>query len=73
MDLSRLGIQGRWLLANCGKYPSEKNCKLVLMAPEDQKEDLLEAAVAHAVKTHQHQDSLELRNEIGNLFESVEI
>ena len=72
MDLSNKGFKGRWLLADCGKYSSEMNCKLVMMAPEDQKEDLLEAAVAHAVKKHSHQDSPELRSEIGKLFESVE-
>jgi hypothetical protein len=72
MDLSSLGVKGRWLTANCGKYPSEKNCKLVMMAPEDQREDLLDAAVAHSVKTHGHQDTPELRGEINKLLENVE-
>jgi hypothetical protein len=42
-----------------------------MMAPEGQREDLLDAAVAHAVKTHEHQDNPELRGEIAKLIESV--
>ncbi len=73
MELSDLGIEGRWLVSNCGKLPSEKNCRLVIMAPEEQREDLLDAAVAHAIKTHEHQDTPELRSEIAKLLESAEV
>jgi hypothetical protein len=54
---------GNWLVSDCGKMPSEKNCKLVMLAPEGQQTDLVEAAVAHAVKSHGHQDTPELRTE----------
>jgi hypothetical protein len=55
---------GKWLLSDCGSMPSEKNCKLVITGPENQSEDLLDAAVAHAVKHHGHTDSPELREEV---------
>lgn len=72
MDTAQLGLSsGRWLMANCGKFPSEKNCKVVMMGPEDQREDLLDAAVAHSIKTHGHADSPELRNELNQILESV--
>ncbi len=66
-------ISGRWLVGNCGKLPSEKNCKLVMMAPEGQREDMLDAAVAHAIKSHGHQDTPELRNELNKFLEIVEV
>jgi hypothetical protein len=55
---------GKWLLADCGSMPSENNCKLVMAGPASQKEDLLDAAVAHAVKHHGHKDTRELRKEL---------
>jgi hypothetical protein len=73
-DVKGLEIQtGKWLAANCGKMPSEKNCKLVLMAPESQREDLIDAAVAHAVKDHGHTDSPEMRAELGKFLDSVQV
>ncbi len=42
------------------------------MAPEDQREDLLEASVAHAIKSHALEDSPELRRELDKLLEIVE-
>ncbi len=53
--------------------PSEKNCKLVMMAPADQKEDLIDAEVAHAVKSHGHQDTPELREKISKTIETKEL
>ncbi len=76
---TRMGIDtlhlapGKWLVANCGSMPSEKNCRLVMMAPEDQKGDLLDAAVEHAVKSHGHEDTPELRAEIEKSLETVEL
>ncbi len=64
---------GAWLAANCGKMPSERNCKLVLMAPETQRDDLVNAAVAHAVKDHGHQDGPELRAELGKFLDRVQV
>jgi len=72
MDTAQLGISsGRWLMANCGKFPSDNNCKVVMLGPEDQREDLLDAAVAHAIKTHGHADTPELRNDLNKILESV--
>jgi len=74
MDVQGLEIQkGSWLAANCGKFPSEKNCQLVLMAPESQRADLLDAAVAHAISSHGHQGSPELRNELDKFLERVQV
>jgi hypothetical protein len=64
---------GTWLSANCGKFPSEKNCKLVLMAPESQRGDLINAAAAHAVADHGHQDTPELRGELGKFLDTVRV
>lgn len=44
---------------DCREYPSEKNCTVALAADSD--EELIEAAVQHAVAVHGHADSPELR------------
>jgi hypothetical protein len=64
---------GPWLAANCGKFPSDRNCKLVMMAPESQREDLVNAAVAHAVKDHGHTDNAELRSQLGGFLDRVQV
>jgi predicted small metal-binding protein len=51
---------------DCRDYPSEKNCTVALSA--DSEEELLEAAVQHAVAVHQHQDTPELRAQLKSLF-----
>ena len=51
---------------DCREYPSEMNCTVALSADSD--EELLEAAVQHAVQVHHHKDSPELRQQIRNLF-----
>lgn len=72
MEATKLGLaSGQWLVANCGKFPSERGCKLVLMGPTDQRQDLLDAAVAHAVKHHGHQDTPQLREELDKFLEPV--
>lgn len=63
---------GKWLLSDCGQMPSENNCTLVMAAPESQREDLLDAAVAHAVKHHQHQETPELRDEMSKMIVELE-
>ena len=74
MEVKGLEIKGgAWLAANCGKMPSEKNCQLVLMAPASQRDDLVAAAVAHAIKDHGHPDSPELRAEVGKFLDSVTV
>ena len=51
---------------DCRDYPSEKNCTVALSA--DSEDELLVAAVQHAVAVHQHQDSPELRTQLKSLF-----
>ena len=64
---------GKWLYASCGDMPSDKNCQMVMMAPINQKSDLLEAAAAHAVITHGHEDTNDLRKELDGMFQETEI
>jgi hypothetical protein len=74
METKQIGLsKGQWLMANCGRFPSEKNCRLVLMAPTSQRADLLEAAATHAVASHGHRDTPELRKELDAMLESIEV
>lgn len=74
MDMKQLGLaSGKWVVANCGKFPSEKNCRLVMMAPQAQRRDLLEAASAHAVKSHGHKETPELRKELDQVLEIIDV
>ena len=74
MDLNQLGLSpGKWVVANCGRLPSETSCKLVIMAPDDQRSDLMEALSAHAVKSHGHADTPELRLELNQMLENIDI
>lgn len=51
---------------DCREYPSEMNCSLFMSADSD--EELLEAAVQHAVAVHGHKDTPELRDNLRALF-----
>jgi predicted small metal-binding protein len=51
------------LFIDCRDHPSEKNCTISIAA--DNKNELIEAAVQHAVAVHGHKDSKELRDMIG--------
>jgi predicted small metal-binding protein len=51
---------------DCRDYPSEMNCTVAMAADND--EELLEAAVQHAVAIHGHTDTPELRNQLRALF-----
>ena len=51
---------------DCREYPSDMNCTVALSA--DTEDELLEAAVQHAVSVHQHTDSPELRAQLKTLF-----
>ena len=51
---------------DCREYPSEMNCTVALCADSDQ--ELLEAAVQHAVSLHRHEDTPELRQQLQQLF-----
>jgi predicted small metal-binding protein len=46
---------------DCRDFPSEKNCSLKISGRED---EVLEAAVEHAVSAHGHENTLELREQL---------
>ena len=56
-------------MVDCRKVPSEINCTLTIAGNED---ELLNAAVAHAVAVHGHEDSPELREMVRSSMEDVE-
>ena len=51
---------------DCREFPSEMNCTLALVA--DSEEELLQAAVQHAVAIHKHKDTAEFRTELRKIF-----
>jgi len=51
---------------DCREYPSEMNCTVTIFADSD--EELLEAAVQHAVAVHDHEDTPELREQLLKAF-----
>jgi predicted small metal-binding protein len=48
-------------MVDCRTMPSEINCTLTIAGEED---ELLDAAVAHAVDKHGHENTPELREQI---------
>ena len=50
---------------DCRDYPSEKNCSLKMSGTE---EEVLDAAVRHAVAAHGHANSPELRDQIKSML-----
>ena len=51
---------------DCREYPSDIGCTVAIAADTD--EELLEAAVQHAVSVHGHEDTPELRRQLTGLF-----
>ena len=47
---------------DCREVPSESHCSITIAA--DSENELLDAAVQHAVAVHGHQDSAELRGQL---------
>ena len=54
---------------DCREYPSEKNCSLRISGTE---EEVLEAATQHAVRSHGHQDSPELREQLRSMLKDTD-
>jgi predicted small metal-binding protein len=50
---------------DCRDYPSEKNCSLKISGTE---EEVLDAAVQHAVSAHGHKESAELRHQLRSML-----
>jgi len=46
---------------DCREYPSENKCSLAISGNE---EDILDAAVQHAVAKHGHKDTQEFRSQL---------
>lgn len=51
---------------DCRECPSDTHCTVALSA--DTEDELMEAAVQHAVSVHRHTDSPELRAELKHFF-----
>lgn len=51
---------------DCREYPSEMKCTVALSA--DSEDELLEAAVQHAVAVHKHADAPEFRKQLRSMF-----
>jgi predicted small metal-binding protein len=51
---------------DCRTMPSENKCTVALSADSD--DELIEAAVQHAVACHKYQDSPELRKQLRGMF-----
>jgi len=52
-------------VADCRQFPSEVNCTLTISGEE---QEVLNAAVAHAVAVHGHKESPELRETIRGML-----
>jgi predicted small metal-binding protein len=50
---------------DCRDHPSEKDCSLKISGTE---QEVLDAAVQHAVSVHGHQDTPELREQIKSML-----
>ena len=50
---------------DCRDYPSEKGCTLKISGTE---EEVLDAAVQHAVSAHGHTDAKELRGQLKSML-----
>ncbi|MGZ8155555.1 MAG: DUF1059 domain-containing protein [Burkholderiales bacterium] len=51
---------------DCREYPSESKCTVAMSA--DSEDELLEAAVQHAIVVHGHEDSPGFRQQLKQLF-----
>jgi predicted small metal-binding protein len=54
---------------DCRDYPSDMKCSVALSA--DSTDELLEIAASHAVATHGHTDTPELRSILRGMFRDV--
>jgi predicted small metal-binding protein len=56
-------------MIDCRKVPSEIGCTLTIAGTED---EVLDAAAAHAVAKHGHEDTPELRDMLRSSLETAE-
>ena len=57
--------KGHRVFADCRAFPSEKDCSLYVAGTP---EEVLEVAVTHAIKSHGHRDTPQLRDELRALL-----
>ena len=55
-------------VVDCRLYPSEKGCTVSIEGTE---EEVLEAATQHAITSHDHADSPELREQIRSIMKDA--
>ena len=53
-------------VADCRRFPSEKGCTLTIAGTE---EEVLDVAVQHAVRSHGHKDTPELRGQLRDFLQ----
>jgi predicted small metal-binding protein len=56
-------------MVDCRKIPSDANCTLTIAGTQD---EVMDAAVAHAISRHGDEDTPELRQMITSSMEDVE-
>ena len=56
-------------MIDCRKVPSENNCTLTIAGTED---EVLDAAAAHAVASHGHENTTDLRDMLRSALEPAE-
>ncbi|WP_026413359.1 DUF1059 domain-containing protein [Actinomadura oligospora] len=52
-------------VADCRQFPSETNCTLTISGEED---EVMQAAVQHAVSVHGHTDTPEMREQLRGML-----
>jgi hypothetical protein len=50
---------------DCRNFPGEKNCTLAISGSE---EEVLDLAIVHAVRSHGHKETAELREQIRSML-----
>lgn len=53
---------------DCREVPSDSDCSIAISA--DSEDELLEAAIQHAVQVHGHEDTSEFRGQLRAAFKS---
>jgi len=54
------------VMADCRRFESDNKCQLTIIGPED---DVVAAAAQHAVASHGHEDTPELRSQLRSMLE----
>jgi plasmid stability protein len=54
------------VMADCRRFESDSHCQLTIIGPAD---DVVDAAVQHAVASHGHTETPELREQLRSMLE----